>query len=69
MIALGITATGSLAGFIAAVGSNIGQPGSVAVTDVYAGGNMVAVFLLLAVGLWVNGQLDRRTAPAPLSNA
>jgi hypothetical protein len=69
MTALGITAAGSLAGFSADVGSNVGQPDSVAVADVYAGGSMLAVFFLLAIGFWVDRQFDRRTALAPVSNA
>ena len=67
LIALGLTAAGSLAGFVAEVGTNAGQSDAVVVTDIYAGASMLAVFLLLAAGYWVDRQLSVRPASAPVS--
>jgi hypothetical protein len=67
VMALGVTAAGSLAGFVAEVGANAGQSASIVVTDIYAGASMLAVFLLLAAGFWVDRQVASRSVSVSVS--
>ncbi len=58
MVALALTAAGSIAGFVAQVGQNAGQP--FWTVDIYTGANLLAVFVLLGVATLVNRQLQHQ---------
>jgi len=61
MAALVLTAAGSIAGFIAEVGLNTGQP--YWTIDLYTGASLLAVLVLLGTAVVVNQRLRHQVAP------
>jgi hypothetical protein len=62
--ALLLTGAGSIAGFAAAVGANVGEPGGVWSIEIYAGAYLLAVLVLLAAAVVVRRHLGLRYGAA-----
>jgi hypothetical protein len=56
MVALAVTAAGSIAGFVAEVGTNAGQ--GFWTIDIYGGGSLLAVLVLLSAAVAVNRRIQ-----------
>lgn len=64
IVALAVTAAGAIAGFVAEVGANSGQ--SLWTIDIYGGGSMLAVLVLLGAAVLVNRKMQHPDGSVPV---